>query len=208
MTLRATPLGPSPLIKAAALAPPRPPPPRRRLQSNTAQLTAAVASQVETTKSGLDMLHRAHGALLKMRENFALINSLCTECQSLIDCDDKIQLLSAVHHNLRKTLQDVENIAALPVEAAEAEELLKDDANLLQAYECLAILEGTSMKAQSALESGTHVNLQEARNLNSYFQKARRRAAGRHPRRACQGAGCQLTSECPPRAGQGDDGQV
>jgi hypothetical protein len=29
-------------------------------------------------------------------------------------------------------LQDVENIAALPVEAAEAEEMLHDNANLLQ----------------------------------------------------------------------------
>lgn len=42
----------------------------------------------------------------------------------------------------------------------------------LQAYECLANLEGTSIKAQKALESGTKVNLQEAKNLNSYFQKA------------------------------------
>lgn len=124
--------------------------------------------------------------------------------------------------------QDVENIASLPVEAGEAEEMLKEDANLLQvvagaaacaprgllesallhlrlttiglaelacprqvllpaifslpthstlphaqAYECLALLEGTSMKAQRALESGTHVNLKEAKNLNAYFQKAR-----------------------------------
>ena len=69
-------------------------------------------------------------------------------------------------------LQDVENIAALPVEAAEAEEMLRDNANLLQVYEVLASLEGTSKKAQLALESGTSVNLQEASaNLNSYFQK-------------------------------------
>ncbi len=75
------------------------------LQTNKAQLTAAVASQVEATKSGLDMLNRAHQALLKMRDNFTLITALCAECQSLIDCHDKIQLLSAVHTNLRKTLQ-------------------------------------------------------------------------------------------------------
>lgn len=41
-----------------------------------------------------------------------------------------------------------------------------------QVYEMLASLEGTSMKAQQALESGTNVNLQEATHLNSYFQKA------------------------------------
>lgn len=78
---------------------------RAAAQANKAQLTAAVASQVEATKSGLDCLNRAHQALLKMRENFTLITRLCAECQSLIDCHDKIQLLSAVHSNLRKTLQ-------------------------------------------------------------------------------------------------------
>ena len=67
--------------------------------------------------------------------------------------------------------QDVENIAALPLEAAEAEEMLRSEGSLLAAYECLAVLEGTSMKAQRALESGTNVNLREAKNLNSYFQK-------------------------------------
>lgn len=42
----------------------------------------------------------------------------------------------------------------------------------------LASLEGTSMKAQQALESGTSVNLREAHNLGSYFQKASRHLAG------------------------------
>ena len=44
-------------------------------------------------------------ALVSMRENFEEINRLCAECQSLIDCHDKIAVLSEVHHNLRKTLQ-------------------------------------------------------------------------------------------------------
>ena len=73
--------------------------------------------------------------------------------------------------------QDVEHIAALPVEAAEAEAMLAQEGSLLAAYECLAMLEGTSMKAQRALESGTNVNLKEAKNLNSYFQKASKQAA-------------------------------
>lgn len=142
-------------------------------QANKAQLSAAVASQVEATKAGLDSLARAHQALVGMRANFADIARLCAECQSLIDCHDKIAVLSEVHYNLRKTLQDVENIAALPVEAAQAEEMLRDGANLLQVYEMLACLEGTSMKAQQALESGTNVNLAEATNLNAYFQKVK-----------------------------------
>ena len=38
-----------------------------------------------------------------------------------------------VHYNLGKTLADVENIAALPAEAAEAELMLRDDSQLIQA---------------------------------------------------------------------------
>ncbi|KAL4437795.1 hypothetical protein ABPG77_005707 [Micractinium sp. CCAP 211/92] len=142
--------------------------------ANKAQLAAAVASQVEAAKLGLDQLTRAHQALVGMRANYAEITRLCAECQSLIDCHDKIAVLSEVHSNLRKTLQDVENIAALPVEAAEAEAMLRENANLLHVYEMLACLEGTSMKAQQALESGTNVSVREAQgNLSSYFQKAR-----------------------------------
>lgn len=35
-----------------------------------------------------------------------------------------------MHYNLGKTLQDVENIVALPQQAAEAEDMLKDDTQL------------------------------------------------------------------------------
>lgn len=145
----------------------------RKQQMNKMQLSAAVTAQVEATRAGLDMLSRAHAALLRLRENFARIDQLCAECEQLVDCHDKIQLLSMVHYNLRKTLQDVEAIAALPVEAAEAEEMLQNDTNLLQVYECLALLEGTSLKAQAAIESGTQVNLREAQSLGTYFQRVK-----------------------------------
>lgn len=57
---------------------------------------------------------------------------LCSETSQLIENHDRIAELSAVHYNLGKTLEDVENIMALPNEAAMAEELLRDDFNLLQ----------------------------------------------------------------------------
>ena len=57
---------------------------------------------------------------------------MCSETSQLIENHDKIAELSAVHYNLGKTLEDVENIMALPNEAAMAEELLRDDMNLLQ----------------------------------------------------------------------------
>ena len=60
------------------------------------------------------------------------IDVLCTECSNLIDNHEKIQVLSAVHYNLGKTLQNVENIVNLPQEAADAERMLQDDTQLLQ----------------------------------------------------------------------------
>lgn len=91
----------------------------------------------------------------------------------------------------------------------------------------LACLEGTSMKAQQALESGTNVKLAEAKNLNAYFQKAggggmgRWRAAKRFDLGILVKCGTPCFKSCavgcvtlsvlrpqPPLAGQGDDGQV
>ena len=68
-----------------------------------------------------------------LSSNAQEIDALCTECSSLIENHEKIQLLSMVHYNLGKTLADVENIAALPAEAAEAELMLRDDSQLIQA---------------------------------------------------------------------------
>lgn len=69
-----------------------------------------------------------------MEDSFGqVIDRLCTECASLIENHEKIQVLSAVHYNLGKTLQDVENIVALPHEAGSAEAMLRDDVQLMQA---------------------------------------------------------------------------
>ena len=61
------------------------------------------------------------------------IDELCTECSALIQHHDKIKVLSAVHYNLGKTLQDVSNISELPAMAEDAEKLLSNDELLLQA---------------------------------------------------------------------------
>ena len=61
------------------------------------------------------------------------ISELCNECSSLIENHDKIRVLSAVHYNLGKTLQDVSNISDLPAMAEDAEKLLSNNELLLQA---------------------------------------------------------------------------
>lgn len=40
-----------------------------------------------------------------------MIDQLCTECSSLIENHEKIQVLSAVHYNLGKTLQVISHLA-------------------------------------------------------------------------------------------------
>ncbi|KAK9827315.1 hypothetical protein WJX81_003676 [Elliptochloris bilobata] len=144
-----------------------------KLQTNKAQLSASVASQVDAARSGLELLDSAQKTLKNLQHCYQVIDKLCMECSSLIEHHEKIQVLSAVHYNLGKTLQDVENIAALPNEAAEAEELLCDDTNLLQAFESLAILEGTSSMAQRALQNNSKLRLEDSRNLSTYFNKVR-----------------------------------
>ncbi len=42
-----------------------------------------------------------------------MIDKLCTECSALIENHEKIQILSAVHYNLGKTLQ-VRQHSAVP----------------------------------------------------------------------------------------------
>ncbi|KAK9832118.1 hypothetical protein WJX84_006749 [Apatococcus fuscideae] len=142
-------------------------------QANKAQLSTTVASQVDAAKSGLELLDTAQRTLMHMQACYKEIDVLCSETSQLIENHDKIAELSAVHYNLGKTLEDVENIMALPNEAAMAEELLRDDMNLLQAYESLALLEGTSRMAQQALASGrsAKMNSRDAQNLSAYFNK-------------------------------------
>ena len=65
------------------------------------------------------------------------ISELCNECSSLIENHDKIRVLSAVHYNLGKTLQDVSNISDLPAMAEDAEKLLSNNELLLQVCPCL-----------------------------------------------------------------------
>lgn len=41
----------------------------------------------------------------------------------------------------------------------------------MQAYECLAILEGTSSMAQQALENNAKLKRDDTRNISAYFNK-------------------------------------
>ena len=104
------------------------------MQANKAQLSATVATQVEAARAGMALLDKAHKTLANMQNSYKvswshppctqtfvayhkvsswtkvfdmlqMIDKLCTECSALIENHEKIQILSAVHYNLGKTLQ-------------------------------------------------------------------------------------------------------
>ena len=97
-------------------------------QANKAQLSATVTTQIEAARCGMALLDKAHQTLANMQGFYRVcchcccccccarqpvlschalqtIDQLCTECSALIENHEKIQLLSAVHYNLGKTLQ-------------------------------------------------------------------------------------------------------
>ena len=82
------------------------------------------------------------------------IDKLCSECAQLVQHQDKIQALSAVHYNLGKTLQDVQNIVALPLEAQEAESMLQEDVQLVQVSADLICANGDLALDQPPITAG------------------------------------------------------
>ncbi|GMH41556.1 hypothetical protein BSKO_09466 [Bryopsis sp. KO-2023] len=140
--------------------------------ANKTQLTALVQSHVEATRSGMELLDRSQKTVLKLRAGFEQIDRLCNECTSLIENHEKIQMLSVTHHNVTKTLEEIDNIIKLPDDAELAEEMLEDDAKLVDAYSALTALEGTSKLVQDAM-TDNHRRRDEMQNLNEYFDKVK-----------------------------------
>ena len=82
-----------------------------RAQGGGKKLSHAKRSMIATHRKGHAI--RTHHFLRQLCFpcRSQTIDELCEECAALIEHHEKIQLLSMVHGNLRKTLVDVENIA-------------------------------------------------------------------------------------------------
>nr|GMD85113.1 exocyst complex component SEC6 [Ipomoea batatas] len=137
-----------------------------RQQANDAQLSTMVAEQVEQAQAGLESLSLSQKTISQLRENFLSIEKLCQECQTLIDNHDQIKLLSNARNNLNTTLKDVEGMMSISVEAAEAQESLGDDKELISTYERLTALDGKRRFALAAASS----HEEEVGRLREYFE--------------------------------------
>ncbi|XP_019175324.1 PREDICTED: exocyst complex component SEC6 isoform X1 [Ipomoea nil] len=137
-----------------------------RQQANDAQLSTMVAEQVEQAQAGLESLSLSQKTISQLRENFLSIEKLCQECQTLIDNHDQIKLLSNARNNLNTTLKDVEGMMSISVEAADAQESLGDDKELISTYERLTALDGKRRFALAAAAS----HEEEVGRLREYFE--------------------------------------
>ena len=126
-----------------------------RLHKSELDLAAGLDAAVDDVRFGLDALHTAREAVVRTRQNFSLIDSLCDEeSSSLADHHDVIRDLAVMRTNLAKTVADAEAILALPAQAAAALQLLEDDErNLFACWEQLTELAMRAQPARAALKA-------------------------------------------------------
>ena len=140
--------------------------------ANKQQLSSLVQSRVEAAQSSKELLDKSQKAVSKLKTCFEQIDSLCEECASLVENHEKIQELAIAHHNIARSLLEIDDIIDLPSNAAIAEEMLMDDGLLLEAYKALSTLEGTSSLVQGAMKSNDRRSA-EHENLKDYFDKVK-----------------------------------
>ena len=126
-----------------------------RLHKSELDLAAGLDAAADDMRFGLEALHTAREAVVKTRQNFSVIDSLCEEESSgLADHHDVIRDLAVMRTNLAKTVADSEAILALPAQAAAALRLLDDDErNLFACWEQLTELAMRAQPARAALET-------------------------------------------------------
>ena len=126
-----------------------------RLHKSELDLAAGLDAAADDVRFGLKALRTAREAVVKTRQNFSVIDSLCEEESSgLAEHHDVIRDLAVMRTNLAKTVADAEAILALPVQAAAALQLLEDDErNLFACWEQLTELAMRAQPARAALET-------------------------------------------------------
>jgi len=147
-----------------------------RLHKSELDLAAGLDAAEDDARFGLEALRTAREAVVKTRQNFSVIDSLCEEESSgLADHHDVIRDLAVMRTNLAKTVADAEAILALPAQAAAALRLLDDDErNLFACWEQLTELAMRAQPARASLETALR------RDANASSSGARPRPVTEH----------------------------
>lgn len=119
------------------------------------QLKGSVESQLGDASKALASIAASRTKVAAMRRSYTEIDSLCTECRTLINAEEYaiIKRLSRVRGNVHATLAEIRRVKDIPVKIAEIRRLItEDDRNILEAHERMTELEAMRSRAQSQAE--------------------------------------------------------
>jgi len=113
----------------------------RKQAAVEAQLTAAVRTQVDETRVGLQMLGEASNMMKKMRQNFLAIDQYCKDAKLVLRDSPEIHEVNTARRNLEATTRLLQRFRSLPAQAEQlVEELNADDRAIKTVYKKLRAL--------------------------------------------------------------------
>ena len=99
------------------------------------QLSAAIATQVEDTRQGVQLLRGAALAIAGIRSDFLSIDASCREVKALISDTAVIARVNAVRKNVEATVRLLDSFRSLPEQCdALIDDLLEHDRHVKRAY--------------------------------------------------------------------------
>ncbi|KAM9990498.1 hypothetical protein ACTFIY_006534 [Dictyostelium cf. discoideum] len=134
-------------------------------QKKTIEAQIKNESELEKSKKGLETLFKSYNRINKMDESFSDTVELCRETSSLIGHYQLIKKVNTVRVNLINILKEVDRLLTIPEKAAEIEQLLSDELNLLEIHSKLRELERLHQKALKQFES----NFEELEAIKEMF---------------------------------------
>eukprot|EP00743_Colponemidia_sp_Colp-15_P008297 GILK01009008.1.p1 GENE.GILK01009008.1~~GILK01009008.1.p1 ORF type:complete len:786 (-),score=190.69 GILK01009008.1:548-2905(-) len=105
------------------------------------QLSAAVQTQVEESRKGMDLLQKSINSVKEMRSNFDDIDRVWQDINTMLLGYDNFRRIFMARRNLRATLAQLEEYNQIPKKAAEIAEAMKNNAKLEEVWKDVRRLE-------------------------------------------------------------------
>ena len=129
-----------------------------KYDKSTSVLNSLIQTITEEARANIDLVSKVNVRSETLRSLFSDIERLCEESSQLVN-REHVTKLSRASYNISKTVQNTEDIIAIPSLALEAQQLIQEgqeseDAagvDLVQSYVGIAQLEGASLFARQAV---------------------------------------------------------
>lgn len=106
-----------------------------------AQLRALVQVQLDSARTGLDLLRLSLGRIANVQANLSAVDKLCAETQGLIGQYELIKAVNDARTNLHYTRRQLDRTLEIPRKIEEIHDMLENEKNLLQVYNEIKKLE-------------------------------------------------------------------